>query len=351
MISTGLAACGIVTGEYTSPHLVSYCERFRINDVQISKPRFAVLFSRVMAQARKVKGITEFEVLTAMVFVWFRERKVSVAVIETGLGGRFDATNVIMPLVSVITSIGYDHQSILGATLSKIAFEKGGIIKPTVPIVCGALPAEARNELQRIARGNKSQFILARKVSMHTRMRGTQQAINCGMAMSVHSVLKEHLVIPRARYERGVQQAFLEGRLQVIKRKNAAPIVLDGGHNQEASAQLVRNVRTLFAGRRCVLVLGILKRKDARAILCNVGAIADLLVLTSPGADYHTVDSLKDIAVELRPAVVVRCCARLKDAVSLAERSAQKKDLICITGSFYLLGEYLRGSRRGGHRN
>jgi dihydrofolate synthase/folylpolyglutamate synthase len=345
MLSTAFRYCGYRTGEYTSPHLISYRERFQINGKEIAPREFAALFSKVWSIARTIPGLTEFEVLTAMAFEYFRRHKVEIAVLETGLGGRFDATNVVTPLCSVITSIGHDHQDLLGHTLKKIAFEKSGIIKPGRPVIIGELPDEAEKEICRIARLKKSPLIQARRhtAPFKTTMAGVQQKINIGMVMAVREVLlkRDSLTkgLSQSRFVNGIKKAYLPGRFQIIRKKNKPLLILDGGHNEEAARMLAANLKNSYPKKKKTFIIGMLKRKDANTFLKYIVPVADNIVLTAPTPEYHSVQELAK-AIKRHSGTRIVPCPGLKKAWTLANKLTPVGGVICIAGSFYLVGEF-----------
>jgi dihydrofolate synthase/folylpolyglutamate synthase len=195
---------------------------------------------------------------------------------------------------------------------------------------------------------------------MQTRMRGLQQAINCGMAMSVRQVLERSLALNTKKYTMGVRDAFLQGRLQVIERKNAAIVVLDGGHNEEASMQLAQNMRRLFPRQNKLFIVGILKRKDSRVVLQNILSVADTVIVTAPSSEYHSTEAMLSVVEDILakkketrnkkqgrggPKILsseIYGCPSLSAAIALADSLSEQNEVICIAGSFYLIGEYLK---------
>ncbi|MGB8959203.1 MAG: Mur ligase family protein, partial [Candidatus Aminicenantales bacterium] len=249
---------GLKTGLYISPHLVRVEERIRVNGRCIGSGRFRERLSRLkavidglMAEGRLIYHPTYFEVLTAIAFLEFAERQVDVAILEVGMGGRFDATNVVRPLVSVITTIAMDHQQHLGSTLRQIAFEKAGIIKPGVPVVCGVGGGEALREIRRVARERNAPlteaFRAGRKLETRkTRsgyrfvyqgragwyaftpgLAGRHQGANAAVAIAVTEVLSTYWrPFEKARVLQAIREARWEGRLETVRRR---PLVLLDG--------------------------------------------------------------------------------------------------------------------------
>jgi dihydrofolate synthase/folylpolyglutamate synthase len=309
MLEAIMRGHGLKTGLYTSPHLVWVEERIRIDGRSIGAKRFLELLSRLrstiddlMAGGKLVYHPTYFEVLTALAFLEFAERQVDVAVLEVGMGGRFDATNVVRPLVSVITTIAKDHQQHLGSTLRRIAFEKAGIIKPGVPVVSGVRGGAALREIRRVARERSAPLVEAfgpgrrletRKTSGGYRflyaspagryaftpgLAGRHQGANAAVAIAATEALSTYWrPFEKAKVLRGIREARWEGRLETVRRR--PPVILDGAHNVEGVTALARHVREVI-GRRVVLVFGAMKDKDVRGMTRILFPIASTIVLT-----------------------------------------------------------------------
>jgi len=309
MLAGILRAHGLRTGLYTSPHLVRVEERIRVDGRSISPQRFRerleglkAVIDRLMAQKKLVYHPTYFEVMTALAFLEFAERQVDVAVIEVGMGGRFDATNVIRPLASVITTIAKDHERHLGCTLTEIAFEKAGIIKPGIPVVCGVREGAARREIRRVARERGAPLTEAfgpgrRLESRRTRdgwrfvykgengryaflpgLAGRHQGANAATAIAAAEVLSRYWrPFDKDRIVRAIHQARWEGRLETVRRRPL--VLLDGAHNVEGVTALAAHIREVVR-RPVVLVFGAMKDKDLRAMTRILFPAASTVVLT-----------------------------------------------------------------------
>jgi len=299
---------GLKTGLYTSPHLVRVEERIRINGRCIGSDRFRDLLSRLkavidglMAEGKLIYHPTYFEVLTAIAFLEFAERQVDVAILEVGMGGRFDATNLVRPLASVITTIAKDHQQHLGSTLRQIAFEKAGIIKPGVPVVCGVRGGEALSEIRRVARERNAplteafgggrrlerrktrggyRFVYqgrAGRYAFAPGLAGRHQGANAAVAIAATEVLSTYWrPFEKAKVLQAIRKARWEGRLETVRRRPV--VLLDGAHNVEGVTALAAHVRNVI-GRRVVLVFGAMKDKDLRAMTRILFPIASAIVL------------------------------------------------------------------------
>lgn len=280
-----LNQAGYKTGLYTSPHFFEYRERIRINSTIITRQEFARFFLKALKAAQKIEKesrgkifFTEFELLTAAAFLVFVEKKVTLAVLEVGLGGRFDATSLCQPVVSVITRIGLDHREFLGNTLKKIAAEKAGIIKKNVPVV--TLKDNPR-EIIEIARQKKSLVFYparAKKFWPFLALAGEFQKENLALVLKVLEILKRRgFKITAPAIRQGLKKVFWPGRFQILKRNPT--FVLDGGHNPQAARALVKALKQKFPGRKIIFVVGILKRKDFRGILKELAKIAEAFYL------------------------------------------------------------------------
>jgi dihydrofolate synthase/folylpolyglutamate synthase len=365
-----LRAAGYRVGLYTSPHLVSFTERFRINGAEISEAMVVELAERVR---RCYEGTatpggqgslspTFFEVTTAMAFTWFAQEKVDLAVIEAGMGGRLDSTNVITPLVSVITNIDLEHIEFLGTTLTAIAGEKAGIIKQGVPVVSGAVQPDAVAVLQAEAARKTAPFyrlpkdfgpeqvspgvlpsfsyrgMLSRYTGLRTGMLGRHQLTNASLALAAVECLRASGIdVPEGAVRTGLAGAAWAGRLE---RTGSRPdIYLDGAHNPASAAVLAEALRELKRDyRSLVLVLGILRDKDHRGIIEQIVPLADRVVVTRP--QYARAMDVATLADEVRLLQEnVTTVPTVGEAIALARSGAEENDLIVITGSLYTVGD------------
>lgn len=305
---------------------------------------------------------TFFEVTTALAFIYFAEEAVDIAVIETGMGGRLDSTNVITPLVSVITNIDLEHTEFLGTTLAAIAGEKAGIIKPGVPVVTGAVQDEALAVIEReacragaplyrmpadfgperITPGMPQSFdyrgISGPIEDLRISMLGTHQLRNASLALAAGECLrKAGLDLPDEAVRQGLEDASWQGRLERVCRK--PDLFLDGAHNPASAAVLADALSDLRRGYdRLILVLGILKDKDYRGILQRLVPLADAVIATRP--EYGRAMDAGALAAEIGPVPGgVHTVATVKDAVALARGMAHRGDFVVVTGSLYTVGD------------
>lgn len=366
LIAAALSACGLRTGLFTSPPLECFGERIRVDGTFLDDHAVPELYEAVTdAGARDAAaGMTQFEVITAMAFLHFAQVAVDVGVIEVGLGGRLDSTNVILPEVAVITNVGLEHAEHLGGDAAAIAREKGGIVKSGVPLVTAA-GGEALETLLELAgeRGCPA-HVLHRDFSAVRRgrgqidfrgtrwswngvecpLRGPHQVDNLATALAALEVLSlRGWELPEAGIRTGLARASWPGRLELCG--SAPAVLLDGAHNPHASRLLARAIREEFEYRLLWLVLGILGDKDAQSILADLLPLAARVIVTAPATvRARTAEDLALIAEEF-PGAVIERAPDVAGAVAMALAEAGPSDLICVTGSLTTVGEargYLR---------
>jgi dihydrofolate synthase/folylpolyglutamate synthase len=370
MLAEALRRRGFRTGLYTSPHLARVEERVRVAGAAIAPKRFRELVARLkaaidglMAEGRLVYHPTYFEVLTALAFLHFAERKVDVAVLEVGMGGRFDATNVVRPLVSVITTIGKDHEKHLGSTLRQIAFEKAGIIKPGVPVVCGVRGGAALREIRRVARERQAPLVEAfgpgRELEVRPSGRrfrfaytgerglyaftpglaGRHQGANAAVAIAAAEVLsRTWRPLDKRTVLAAVRGTRWEGRLETVSRRPL--VVLDGAHNVEGVTALAAHIRESIR-RPVVLVFAAMHDKDLRAMTRLLFPLCETVVLTRvPYKRSATPEELLAAAPPFAGRVVLEPDTRR--AVRLALEASRGRVPVVIAGSLFLIGEVKR---------
>ena len=368
MLAEALGRNGLRVGIYTSPHLVRVEERIRVGGKIIPAAAFRRLASAIKERSEKLlagKGLevppTFFEVLTAIAMLYFREKKVDIAIFEVGMGGRFDATNVVTPLVSLITNIALDHQEYLGKTLGSIAFEKAGIIKPGVPVVTGTESPTALKVIRKRAKeegaflmrvhhdemkiaGAKSR--LARECPVEYRfgfdtflftpgMLGAHQAKNAVVALAALSVL--HRIwrsLDKSKMVDGIENARWEGRLEIVARR--PKVYLDGAHN-EAGAVVLRSFIRNELRVKPVLVFAMMKDKAIGRAAKLLFPEAKKVILTS--IPYARAAKPEEIAPLARPfAKKIVLEPSLERALALARRLAGPSGVVLVAGSLYLVG-------------
>jgi dihydrofolate synthase / folylpolyglutamate synthase len=356
MTASILSAAGFRTGLYTSPDLIDVRERIRIDGRMISRREMAACAETVRSRVRE--QVSYFEFLTAIAFLHFQRQKAEIVVLEVGMGGRLDATNVVVPLVSVITNISLEHREHLGNTLAEIAREKGGIIKEggvcltaarQKPVI-GALEAICRERGARLCHvGKEIRTTIHRDGTFsyrgiggrcHERLLcplvGKHQISNAALAVAaVGQVRAAGFRVGEEAVSKGLKQTHWEGRLEILQ--HSPLLIVDGAHNPAGVAMLCRALQKDFSYRRLILIFGVLGDKDYRAMAKRLFPLADRVLLTRP----HSARALSpDLLLASTGAVsgvevVEDPALALRHALSVAG----KDDLICAAGSLYLVGE------------
>ncbi|MDI6853589.1 MAG: folylpolyglutamate synthase/dihydrofolate synthase family protein [Deltaproteobacteria bacterium] len=365
MLSAVLTRAGYPVGLFTSPHLVHFQERYRLNDRDISAGRLLDLINQVRAVIDASEPPTFFEFATAMAFLFFFQEKADPVILETGMGGRLDATNIVQPLVSVITNISMDHMEFLGHTLSAVAGEKAGIIKPGAPLVTGAEQKRVLNLFKQRCRELGSPMYV-RGVDFHSRggpggqfsyeglawklehlltnLPGRHQYRNAAVALAALEVLEgQGFTIPEAAIRAGLQQARWPGRLEQTAQDPR--VILDGAHNPAAARVLAESLKRLRKNGRVIMVLGIMADKDFPAIIGRLLPQADMAIFTQPR--YYRAAKPEVLAQKAQAyGIETLVEPRVADAVRRAQSLAGPQDRIVVTGSLYTVGEakeYLEG--------
>jgi dihydrofolate synthase/folylpolyglutamate synthase len=368
MVAAMLSQAGLRTGLFTTPHLVTMRERTQIDRQLISREEFAALVSELqtlvdgtaLAQERRFR--TFFELTTALSFLHFARHKVDIAVVEVGLGGRLDTTNVLTPQVAVLTPIGLEHTRLLGDTLAAIAGEKAGIVKPNSCVVSAPQAPEVIEVFARrcqeqdatlllagrdfqwqvemsTCQGNRLHFDAAGQhlTDLEVPLLGRHQAANAAVALAVVSQLQQQgWPITEAHIRQGLAHVRWDGRMEVLSR--APWVLLDGAHTVEAAVCLRQALTELFPGRLVHFVLGISTDKNIAGMIATLTPIAHQVTVTryqNPRAyDPHVLAEAVQrhgVAVQIEPDPVV--------ALAQARSKAQPTDVVCVTGSLLLLGE------------
>ncbi len=356
MTASLLTAAGFRTGLYTSPDLIDFRERIRIDGRMIRREETAACAEEVKGGVRET--VSYFEFLTAMAFLHFQKKKVDIAVLEVGMGGRLDATNVVIPLVSVITNISLEHREYLGDTLEQIAREKGGIIKEGVICLTAARQKPVIATLDAICRergaslyrvGKEIRTIVHRDGTFSYRgigrsherlvcpLAGRHQISNAALALGAVELIGDAgFHVDEAAVSAGLKRVQWEGRLEILQR--SPMLLVDGAHNPAGVATLRRTLKNDFSHRRLILVFGVLGDKDYRTMARSLFPLADRVILTRPHSDRALPpDALRPLAVKFHRDIEV--IEDPGDALRHALSLAGKKDLVCVTGSLYLVGE------------
>lgn len=356
MISSILIDAGYKVGMYTSPHLKKFNERIRINNNFISDKEVAEYYSRVKKHATNQSF---FEITTAMAFLYFFEKKVDFAVLEVGMGGRLDSTNVIKPLVSVITNIGYEHTNKLGKTLGKIAYEKGGIIKENAPVVTGA-QGIALETIKKIANERNSTLTIINKNNIKNKkyskknniwhfdfdnykglaldnLKGEFQIKNAIIAIKTLEILKNNnnIGIDNKNIINGLKKAEWAARFQFIGKN----ILVDCAHNPDGFRVLFGELKNLDYDK-LILVIGFSRDKDVKKISKIIGSSKKIkrIVLTQAHNEM-AMPAEKAMEYFNKKAIIKN---NSKNALEYAKKIAEKNDLVLVAGSIYLAGELIK---------
>lgn len=345
MLASIYQAAGLRVGLYTSPHLVSFRERFQINGNLISEDEVVSLVSRAQDWIKKLPPGTHptfFEVITVMALAWFAEQQCDLAVWETGLGGRLDATNIVSPLAAVITNVQLDHEKWLGESVRQIATEKAGIIKPGVPVVTAADDPAALDVIQATAAERHAPLHVvtgndAEALELPVPLPGRHQQLNAAVALKAVELLQSTLPVSLEAMTQGLAATKWPGRFQTISRGQQT-LILDGAHNPAGARALAETVRRQCSGQPATLVLAVLQDKNCEAVCHTLAPIATRIII-SPVSSPRSATT-RDLAVFCRQANPV---ATIEEAASAAEALARlgHDRLVIVTGSLYFVGEVM----------
>lgn len=356
MLDAVFREAGVRTGLYTSPHLLAYRERIRLDGADASEEDFCAVGEAVRRCAEAMgETLTEFEALTAMAFRYFAEKRCGVVVLETGLGGRLDPTNVIAPPeAAVITNIGLEHTAILGDTLEKIAGEKAGIIKPGSPAVCYESGPEALAVLREACQDRGAPFVCAEKASVEPVSRslegqtfrwkgrgpyalsllGEHQLYNCAVVLETVRALRERgWDLPDAAVERGLGNVRWPARFEVLRK--APPVIVDGAHNPQCAQALAQGLTAYLPGQKILFILGVLEDKDVSAMLRPLLPLAaGFLCVTPDSPRALPAGRLAELIAERGGRA--SACPTLEDAVR--KSLGQTAYPVAACGSLYMAG-------------
>lgn len=358
-----LSRAGYKVGVYTSPHLSSVRERFRINGSFISQEEFARHASRIV-DALEGEQITYFEFTTALAFLWFAEQQVDFVLLEVGMGGRLDATNIVTPLVSVITNIAMDHEDYLGATLADIAREKAGIIKAGIPVVSGVSEPSAAAVVQQVASSVQAplyrlgaDFAVVKSgddnliyngmagsyAGLQLGLRGGYQIDNTGLALAALEVLAERAGLVSEEVVRvALPEVRWPGRLEffpgcnLLGRQRA--VLLDGAHNPAGVESLTVALGSDFRYGKLIMVWASMGDKDFQTCVKQVVPICHRMIFTRPESTRSATPEQLLLALPEGARAKCLASASVPEALTLAFDLAGPADLICVAGSLYLVG-------------
>ncbi|MDN3513295.1 MAG: bifunctional folylpolyglutamate synthase/dihydrofolate synthase [Candidatus Brocadia sp.] len=374
MLSTILEHADLNTGLFTSPHLIDLRERIQINHQKISEQGFTRIINELRPYTHHLRETapsaspTFFEILTAVSMLYFKKEQIEMAVLEVGLGGRLDSTNVVIPHVSIITNVGLDHTAILGDTLSSIAYEKAGIIKQRVPVVSGVEAPDALSvvvktckekdaplylldrdiwveDVQAVNRNDTRGLMCKIKTWRHTYSNiflplvGTHQAKNCALSLGALEVLRDrgYVSIDDDTIREALATLYCPARIEVVAKNPF--IILDFAHTVESMQFLKKTLLENFQFNKLILILGFSQDKDLNNILKEIIEEGDFIVVTrsknpraAPPEDLHQ-------RIEKLCGKQSKVVDTIQSAIITARQVASKEDLICVTGSAYLAGE------------
>jgi dihydrofolate synthase/folylpolyglutamate synthase len=365
LCANALHEAGYKVGLYTSPHLDDYAERIQINGQFIPHADLVEMVEKIKPFIAAIPELTTFEITTALAFMYFELQQVDAAVIEVGLGGRLDATNVIRPVVSVITSISYDHTHLLGNTLAQIAGEKAGIIKPGIPVVNAPQVEEARQVIEQVAQERGSPFIqvnqdvLYEEVShslegqrlivrskdgypiatstLSIPLLGAHQAANAATAYTALEIYdKNGLAVDQQAIKRGFASAFWPGRFEIVQC--IPPVVLDCAHNRDSALKLRETLDEYYPGKPVSMVFGASEDKDIKGMFIELmPAVKELIAVKS----FHprAIDPEKLVLMAAPYGHPVHCVEHIPDAMEKALQLVRPDGLILVTGSIFVVAE------------
>ena len=387
MIESVLRKAGYKVGLFTSPHLERYSERIKVNGVEIGEDDLNAIIQTIIPKIEQLSADsiigtpTEFEVCTAVCFEYFKRCDVEIAVVEVGLGGRFDSTNVITPIVSVITQIGMDHIDRLGTTIEKIALEKAGILKKGIPAVIAPQTGVVLDVIRNVAENIDCPLFLVQEsvtyeiskestdingmtvdifdntekknsifkinndaicpLRFRLKMLGVHQGYNAACAFSVIKVLKNQgFEISEEALLKGMEESINPGRLEVVQFEPL--VVLDGAHNLEGIKALVKSIKQLFLDRRILMVCGFSLDKPYKKMIKELGPYAEEMIMTTASQSRVGGVDIQEL-VNSTESFGIKCIGIIKagEAVkyALEKSKAYKKSMILICGSLYLIGE------------
>ena len=362
-IESILRQAGYRTGLFTSPHLFRFTERIQVSGQQIGTDQVTE-FVRLMKSPIQQLKCTFFETVTAMAIWYFAAQKVDIAVLETGMGGRLDATNVVNPILSVITNVSLEHCQYLGHTISEIAKEKAGIVKEKGEVLCGQMDPRALQVMKEFSRSKQAKFhwvgdevkckqeCLSPEVTVFSYssgegcyrqlqlpLVGRHQLDNAVLAIRSVEILRQRgFRITDGHLRQGLLSVRWPGRLQTVARNPLT--VLDVAHNPAGAAALQKSIKEIFSFHRLVLVFGVMADKDYPAMLELLLPDADLVVATQPETERALdAQALVPLVRKVRAGYLVEPSA--VKAYHLARKMARADDLVCVTGSHFTVGEIL----------
>ncbi len=370
LCASALQAAGYKVGLYTSPHLQEFTERIQINGMEIDKAELIALVNRLRPLTQQVPEITTFELTTALGFLYFAEQQVDIAVIEVGLGGRLDATNIINPLVSVITPVSYDHRAVLGDTLTEIAYEKGGIIKPGKPVVLSPQQSESEKELLRIAAERKAPItqvekaysysevahnldgqemiitcrlmnnvkaplsLAAEPLKLQLPLLGMHQVQNAATAFAALDIIAQNgMALSPQAVAQGFAQVTWPARFEILRKE--PPLVIDSAHNGDSMLRLRQTLDEYFPDRAFILIFGASADKELDAMFREILPRVEC-VITTQSVHPRAADP-QELARRIAPyGIPVQAINPAEAALSKALELAGSEKGIIVAGSIFI---------------
>jgi dihydrofolate synthase/folylpolyglutamate synthase len=369
MIASTLTTAGYRTGLYSSPHLNTIRERFRVDGALITEEEFASVVRRLkpkierMNQAANYGELTTFELLTALAFIYFKMKKVDLQVLEVGMGGKYDATNVVLPEVSIITSISLDHMEVLGNSLSQIAKEKAGIIKNGGTVVISPQCNEVVSVIKMVCREKNAKLIIVGidttwqdsgfdgdkqlltvkgrldSYDLAIMLAGKYQLENTATAVAALEVLSEKgYGISRENIVEGLGRVCWAGRLQILSRRPY--LVVDGAHNPDAARRLKESLKECFTFERGTLIIGVSTDKDVAGVVAELSNAFDRVIVTR-SCHPRAMDPIQLKNEFSKHGVNSEVTDTVLEALSLASSKSGTEDLICVAGSLFVVAEVI----------
>lgn len=345
MIEAILRNAGYKTALYTSPHLLRLNERIKVNAKEISDKQLFSLIEELKQHMEKSRiQLTHFEFVTALAFLHFARCNVDFAVVETGMGGRLDATNVLKPAASIITHVAIEHQQYLGKTIKNIAREKAGIIKPRVPTITAETKKSALSVFRKICAEKKSKLLVIKKpFNGKIGLLGFFQKINAAVAIAaVYELQAQGISVSRNAILQGIAKTKWPGRFEIVQRKPT--VILDCCHNPDAAVALAKAFKQIFPGKKAILAVGISSDKDAAKVVSLLSPIAKSAIVTEAAFRALPAEKIKKEFEKNRVGAIE--IKRVKNAAKKAIKAAGTNGIVLITGSCFVVGEALKLWRR-----
>jgi dihydrofolate synthase/folylpolyglutamate synthase len=362
-----LKEAGYVTGLYTSPHLLDYVERIQVNGQPIRHAELVELVEQIKPHVARIEKLTTFEITTALAFMAFAKKGVNAAVIEVGLGGRLDATNVVTPKVSVITSLSYDHMAVLGDTLALIAGEKAGIIKPGVPVISAPQKDEALEVLERVARERSSELTLVGRDIKYTLIKsslkgqtldidklivdlpllGSHQVENAATAYT--ALILGGIPVTDEQIHTGFSRVQWRARFEVARRE--PPVIFDSAHNQDSFARLSETLQTYFPDRKVYLIFGASEDKNIPGMFAELKSkIRKVIVTRADHPRALEVERIQELAAQA--GVESEALTPVKEALARAlELSSKDGSIVLSAGSMFVTAEVMSAWKMSGNES